>query len=200
VPADELPDRCDALVIGAGLAGMAAARHLSARGRQTHVREAGDAVGHRVRTDAVDGFLCDRGFHVLKHIGACTIPRALPAMVPPSPLRRSVKAGPPGSGLFVCRDHRDTPSIQGAPGLGPPGRRRRPTPGGHRLSVHRRRGPAAALRPVLLRRRAGSAPRRRPEEADGWAARFGVRTAAWRAILWAMSANTMPWKGATLRQ
>ena len=61
------------------------------------------------------------------------------------------------------------------PGLGPPGRRRRPTRG-HRLRVHRRRGPAAALRPVLRRRRAGSALLRRPEEADGWAARFVARS------------------------
>jgi predicted NAD/FAD-dependent oxidoreductase len=49
-----------------------------------------------------------------EHIATYTVPRALPAMAPPAPLRRWVRAGPPGSGLFVCGDHRDTPSIQGA--------------------------------------------------------------------------------------
>jgi glycine/D-amino acid oxidase-like deaminating enzyme len=65
VAAADLPDRCDVLVIGAGLAGLAAARHLTDRGRHAHVVDASDAVGGRIRTDVVDGFLCDRGFQVL---------------------------------------------------------------------------------------------------------------------------------------
>jgi phytoene dehydrogenase-like protein len=55
----------DVLVVGAGLAGLACARHLVSRGLEVRVLEAGDAVGGRVRTDHVDGFTLDRGFQVL---------------------------------------------------------------------------------------------------------------------------------------
>ncbi len=55
----------DVLVIGAGLAGLRCAGVLAAAGREVTVWEAGDDVGGRVRTDVVDGFLCDRGFQVL---------------------------------------------------------------------------------------------------------------------------------------
>jgi phytoene dehydrogenase-like protein len=60
-----VPDRTDVVVVGAGLAGLAAALHLTERGRDVHVLEASDAVGGRMRTDRVDGFLLDRGFQVL---------------------------------------------------------------------------------------------------------------------------------------
>lgn len=53
------------VVVGAGLAGLACARRLSGAGRQVIVLEASDGIGGRVRTDDVDGFLCDRGFQVL---------------------------------------------------------------------------------------------------------------------------------------
>ncbi|WP_374927975.1 flavin monoamine oxidase family protein [Kytococcus sedentarius] len=55
----------DVIVIGAGLAGLTAARHLEAAGRRVQVLEACEEVGGRVVTDRVDGFLCDRGFQVL---------------------------------------------------------------------------------------------------------------------------------------
>jgi phytoene dehydrogenase-like protein len=55
----------DAIVVGAGLAGLAAARVLCEAGRDVVVLEASDGVGGRVRTDHVDGFLLDRGFQVL---------------------------------------------------------------------------------------------------------------------------------------
>jgi hypothetical protein len=55
----------DVLVVGAGLAGLACARHLVGNGLEVRVLEAGDAVGGRVRTDHVDGFTLDRGFQVL---------------------------------------------------------------------------------------------------------------------------------------
>lgn len=55
----------DAAVVGAGLAGLACALRLEEAGLSTVVLEASDAAGGRVRTDAVDGFLLDRGFQVL---------------------------------------------------------------------------------------------------------------------------------------
>lgn len=60
-----LPDRAEVVVVGAGLAGLAAARVLHAAGRDVVVLEASDGVGGRVRTDVVDGFRLDRGFQVL---------------------------------------------------------------------------------------------------------------------------------------
>jgi phytoene dehydrogenase-like protein len=59
------PMDADVVVIGAGLAGLQCARSLTAAGLAVTVVEAGDAVGGRVRTDVVDGFLCERGFQVL---------------------------------------------------------------------------------------------------------------------------------------
>lgn len=63
--AEPLPRRADVVVVGAGLAGLAAARHLVRAGRDVVVLEAADAVGGRVRTDVVEGFRCDRGFQVI---------------------------------------------------------------------------------------------------------------------------------------
>ncbi|MFM7879312.1 MAG: NAD(P)/FAD-dependent oxidoreductase [Acidimicrobiaceae bacterium] len=62
---NKLPTRVDAVVVGAGLAGLAAARQIKSHGRSVIVVEAQDGVGGRVRTDKVDGFLLDRGFQVL---------------------------------------------------------------------------------------------------------------------------------------
>ena len=61
----QLPTRVDVAVVGAGLAGLAAARHLHAKSFNVAVLEAGDAVGGRVRTDLVEGFRLDRGFQIL---------------------------------------------------------------------------------------------------------------------------------------
>ena len=58
-------DRVDVLVVGAGLAGLAAATRLVAAGRSVRVLEASDAPGGRMRSDRVDGFTIDRGFQVL---------------------------------------------------------------------------------------------------------------------------------------
>ena len=55
----------DVVVVGAGMAGLRCALELRARGLEPLVLEAADAVGGRVRTDEIDGFLIDRGFQVL---------------------------------------------------------------------------------------------------------------------------------------
>lgn len=55
----------DVIVIGAGLAGLQAARALERAGRTVCVLEAQEGVGGRVWTDRIDGFRCDRGFQVL---------------------------------------------------------------------------------------------------------------------------------------
>jgi phytoene dehydrogenase-like protein len=47
----------------------------------------------------------------LDHLTSVTVPGAQPAAVPPLRLRRPVDLG---DGVYVCGDHRDTPSIQGA--------------------------------------------------------------------------------------
>jgi hypothetical protein len=47
----------------------------------------------------------------LEHLTTLTVAGAQPAALPPLQLRRPVDFG---EGLFVCGDHRDTPSIQGA--------------------------------------------------------------------------------------
>ena len=60
-----IPTQVDVVVIGAGLSGLAAARQIQQSGLSVVVLEASDAVGGRVRTDNVDGFLLDRGFQVL---------------------------------------------------------------------------------------------------------------------------------------
>jgi phytoene dehydrogenase-like protein len=55
----------DVVVVGGGLAGLAAAVQLHRAGLATVVCEAGEDVGGRVRTDRTDGFLLDRGFQVV---------------------------------------------------------------------------------------------------------------------------------------
>ena len=54
----------EVIIIGAGLAGLTAAKLLKAAGKSVLVLEASDGVGGRVRTDEVDGYLLDRGFQV----------------------------------------------------------------------------------------------------------------------------------------
>jgi phytoene dehydrogenase-like protein len=56
--------RLNAIVVGAGLAGLACAADLAAAGAAVTVLEASDGVGGRMRTDRRDGFLLDRGFQV----------------------------------------------------------------------------------------------------------------------------------------
>ena len=61
----ELPQHADVAIVGAGLAGLVAARTLGLNGIDSVILEASDGVGGRVRSDIVDGFVLDRGFQVL---------------------------------------------------------------------------------------------------------------------------------------
>jgi len=60
-----LPTSADVVIVGAGLAGLVAAKVLEQHGVSPVLLEASDAVGGRVRSDNVDGFILDRGFQVL---------------------------------------------------------------------------------------------------------------------------------------
>lgn len=55
----------DVIIVGAGLAGLAAAVHLHRQGRKVLLLEASDRAGGRMKTDSHEGFLLDRGFQVL---------------------------------------------------------------------------------------------------------------------------------------
>lgn len=60
-----VPASADVVIVGAGLAGLTAARVLSESGVEAVIFESSDGVGGRVRSDIVDGFVLDRGFQVL---------------------------------------------------------------------------------------------------------------------------------------
>lgn len=53
------------VIVGAGMAGLAAAHHLKARGRQAFILEAADRVGGRMTSDTVGGHVVDRGAQFL---------------------------------------------------------------------------------------------------------------------------------------
>ncbi len=55
----------DVVVVGAGLAGLAAARRLREKGYEPVVYEHSDTAGGRVHTDIVDGFRLDNGFQTI---------------------------------------------------------------------------------------------------------------------------------------
>jgi phytoene dehydrogenase-like protein len=54
------------IIVGGGIAGLACARSLNARGIFVQVLEASSRIGGRIKTDQADGFLLDRGFQVLQ--------------------------------------------------------------------------------------------------------------------------------------
>jgi phytoene dehydrogenase-like protein len=59
------PVEVDVVIVGGGLAGLAAARRLDRAGVEWLLVEASDRIGGRVATDIVDGWRLDRGFQVL---------------------------------------------------------------------------------------------------------------------------------------
>jgi len=59
------PVEVDVVIVGGGLAGLAAARRLDRAGVEWLLVEAADRIGGRVTTDIVDGWRLDRGFQVL---------------------------------------------------------------------------------------------------------------------------------------
>ena len=56
---------CDVVIIGAGLAGLAAAHHLTTAGLAVTVLEASTRIGGRMATERVDGYRLDRGGQLL---------------------------------------------------------------------------------------------------------------------------------------
>lgn len=52
------------IIVGAGIAGLCAARTLVVRGVRVEILEASDRIGGRVASDAIDGFTVDRGFQI----------------------------------------------------------------------------------------------------------------------------------------
>lgn len=55
----------DLVIVGAGLAGLAAGRRAAELGLDFEILEASDGVGGRVRSDRVGGYICDRGFQLI---------------------------------------------------------------------------------------------------------------------------------------
>ncbi|WP_203714122.1 FAD-dependent oxidoreductase [Asanoa siamensis] len=60
-----MPGSADVVIVGGGLAGLAAARRLHRAGLDWVLVESADRLGGRVATDQVDGYRLDRGFQVL---------------------------------------------------------------------------------------------------------------------------------------
>lgn len=59
------PSDPDVVVVGAGLAGLAAARALSAQGLTVHLLEAAEQIGGRTADDRLDGFRLGRGIQLM---------------------------------------------------------------------------------------------------------------------------------------
>ena len=55
----------DVIIVGAGLAGLTAARYLQTAGLDALVLESSDRPGGRVKSDHIEGFILDHGFQVI---------------------------------------------------------------------------------------------------------------------------------------
>ena len=99
-----MDDHSSVAVVGAGLAGLVAARHLADAGMDVTVFERRETVGGRVRTRTEDGFRLDRGFQVLftaypavrreLDIGALNLQSFSPGAVIARPGERSTLSDP----------------------------------------------------------------------------------------------------------
>ncbi|WP_033824127.1 NAD(P)/FAD-dependent oxidoreductase [Kitasatospora sp. MBT63] len=138
----------DAVVVGAGLAGLACAQDLVAGGLRVLVLEGSDRVGGRMRTDLVHGFRLDRGFQVFNtsypQVRRRMTLRAL-RLHPFTP--GFLVAGPDGRGLFADPTRRP----RDAAGL-------RQLASARDLAALGLLGARDAALPAALLRRAGEAP------------------------------------------
>jgi len=136
-------DNTKGVVVGAGLAGLASAHELEARGLSCTLLERDQGAGGRVQTDVVDGFRLDRGFQVLLtaypetrrllDTGSLRLRSFFPGALIryrerfallADPWRRPLPAQLPPvigdrsprlrKGLYVCGDHWHDASINGA--------------------------------------------------------------------------------------
>lgn len=98
-------DDADVLVVGGGLAGLTCARTLERAGLSVIVLEADDEVGGRMRTELVDGFLCDRGSSARPIRRCAGWSTSTPWTCAPSNRR----GRPPRPGLAVLADPRREP-------------------------------------------------------------------------------------------
>jgi phytoene dehydrogenase-like protein len=99
-----MDDSTSVAVVGAGLAGLVAARRLADAGADVAVFERRETVGGRVRTHRADGFTIDRGFQVLftaypavrreLDLGALDLHAFSPGAVIARPGERSVLSDP----------------------------------------------------------------------------------------------------------
>ena len=88
----------EALVIGAGAAGLGAALELQARGREVLVLDAGDRPGGVMRSDRVEGFLVERGPSTTR------MPAGAVALLQRAGLEAAlVKASPESRARFLLR-------------------------------------------------------------------------------------------------
>jgi len=60
----QLKKNAEVIIVGAGLAGLTAAKVLKTAGKSVLILESADHIGGRVWTDELGGFLLDRGFQV----------------------------------------------------------------------------------------------------------------------------------------
>ncbi|MFY1676602.1 MULTISPECIES: NAD(P)/FAD-dependent oxidoreductase [unclassified Streptomyces] len=182
--------QADVVVIGAGIAGLAAAHRLTSAGVATVVLEATDAVGGRMATERIDGFRLDRIGRLLATSTSGVTDGAGPAGLVLRPFAPGVlfhsdgrhhHAGTPGGtrgarsarGAFhAVRALAQPPRAVPPPRLGPEspaGSAAVPAARADRLGARGRRGPIAGRRGVVPARlasvsgRFGPGQGKRPE-------------------------------------
>lgn len=154
----------DVIVVGAGLAGLAAARHLTAAGLAVVVLDAADRIGGRLHAERIDGFRLDHGVYLPTAEGL----RAELAALGTLPGADALELVPLGRQLTVHREGRRHAYDARTP---LPGRGDRPI----RPDRPARTTDAAAARGPRLIRAARPALPARPRDALGEGARAWER-------------------------